>query len=277
MLTLVEVRTEEGGEPLALPLQDISSGYSIQNIIGLDPVKATLVSTSFANLDGEQYQSARRDKRNIVFTLGYEPDFVSTTVRKLRNNLYSYFMPKADVWLRFYMDDEDNEPPVDIQGKIESFDSPLFAKDPVVTISVLCFDPDFYVDGPVTITGNTVPDATETLVEYTGTVETGFLFTLSPTAPVSSFSIYNRTPDGNTRSLDFTSALAAGDILEISTVTGAKGAEITTGGNGSPILYGISPYSDWVKLYPGDNFIRIYADGVPQPFTIEYNTRYGGL
>src|SRR5438128_1459277 len=45
------------GETLTLMLADISQGYTIRSIDGLDPVKANVVSSSFANQDGEQYQS----------------------------------------------------------------------------------------------------------------------------------------------------------------------------------------------------------------------------
>src|SRR5687768_8673183 len=96
MLNKVEARTDLGAM-LSLPFDDISSGYLVQSIEGLDPVPANIVSTSFARLDGEQYQSSRREKRNPILRLGLEPDYTTQTVRELRNNLYRWFMPGKNV------------------------------------------------------------------------------------------------------------------------------------------------------------------------------------
>ncbi len=60
MLIKVEARTSSGAL-LILPLDDVSSGYVVEEIEGLDPVKATLVSSSFAQADGEQYHT-----RNVI-------------------------------------------------------------------------------------------------------------------------------------------------------------------------------------------------------------------
>ena len=64
MLKRVEVVTPQGAV-LDLPLGDISSSLQIESIEGLDPVKATIASSSFAQLDGAQYQSSRRETRDI--------------------------------------------------------------------------------------------------------------------------------------------------------------------------------------------------------------------
>ncbi len=116
MITLVEARNPQG-DVLAFQIANPTNGYEVRDIDGLDPVEATIVSSSFANQDGEQFQTSRRAKRNIVLKLGYDPDYVTTTVRQLRKALYNFFMPKSDVSFRFYSDDM---PAVDIQGKIES-------------------------------------------------------------------------------------------------------------------------------------------------------------
>ena len=60
MLTRVEVRNDHGNL-LNLSLQEILGGFIVEEIQGLDPVAATIVSSSFAQLDGEQYQSSRRE------------------------------------------------------------------------------------------------------------------------------------------------------------------------------------------------------------------------
>lgn len=275
MLTKVEVRTDQGAL-LTLPLQDVSEGFIVENIQGLDPVKATLVSSSFAQLDGEQYQSARREKRNLIITLALEPNYAVNSVQGLQNTLYQFFMPKSRVRLRFF---SAGQPTVDIEGRIESFDSPKFTKDPSATISILCFNPDFFTPTPVLVNGNTVSSAVETTHDYPGTVESGFLFKLMPNRDITEFTIYHRPSDSTLSSLEFKAPLPmiAGDILSIGTQRGNKFAQLTRAGVATSILYGISPQSNWINLFPGPNKLRVYAEGAAVPYSIEYTTKYGGI
>lgn len=275
MLEKVEVLTEQG-ILLTLPLQDISRGYSVQDIEGLDPVKATIVSSAFAQLDGEQYQSSRREKRNIILTLGYEPDFTVGTVQDLRKKLYGFFMPKQRVLLHFF---QTGEPTVQIYGRIESFDSPKFQKEPKAVISILNFDPDFYNPDPIIINGNTTASTVENIHVYDGTVETGILLKVFVNRDLPQLTLHHRPADDILRSLAFVSEnpLIAGDVLSISTMPGNKYATLTRGGVDTSILYGISPQSNWISLFPGENKLRVYAEGAAVPYTIEYTQKYGGL
>jgi hypothetical protein len=273
LLTSVEIRTQQG-ELLTLPLDDISNGIVVEEIEGLDPVKAILVSSNFAHSDGEEFHTARRMPRNIKMRLGLEPDYVTENVRDIRKRLYNFFMPKSPTSLRFVLSDSSN---VDIVGIVETFETALFTKEPVVDISMMCFDPDFYDPTPAVISGTTTDLTTETLVEYEGTVETGFLLTLSPDRSIDEFTVYLRPPDDTLRTLEFSYPLLAGDTLEISTRVGQKGAWLTRGGVRTSALYGVSPQSNWLEFQPGDNHIRVYAEGAGIPYEIEYTTKYGGL
>lgn len=275
MLTKVEVRNNYG-DLLTLPLQDISDGFILEDIQGLDPVKATIVSSSFAQLDGEQYQSSRREKRNLIIKLALSPDFANKTVQALRNSLFKYFMPKQKVMLRFH---SMGEPTVDIEGRIESFDAPKFLKEPTATISILCLDPDFYSPEIVKVAGTTVGSTAETTLNYAGTVETGFLFKLYLNRSLNEFTIYHRPATDTQRVMEFQTAeaLQAGDIVSISTQPGNKYATLTRNGVVTSALYSVSPQASWTNLYPGPNKLRIFAEGVSIPYTIEYNTKFGGL
>lgn len=273
MLTRVEITTSQGAT-LALHLNDLSNGYSVRDIEGLDPVNANIVSSSFARLDGEQEQSSRRESRNIVFRLGLEPDYSIGSARALRSNLYDYFMPKSKIRMRFFVE---GEPDVEIYGRVESFDCPIFTKEPEATISVICHLPDFYTPEPVVVSGNTTDTTDEFVINYEGTVETGIVFKMGANRIVDEFAIYHRPSDDTLKSMEFVSPLSAGDELTISTVSGAKGATLTRENSDSSILYGVSPYSNWISLSPGPNYIRVHAEGLAVPFTIEYTNKYGGL
>lgn len=273
MLVKVEARNGQGSL-LTLPMEDVSSGLVVEDIQGLDPVKATIVSSSFAGQDGTQYHTSRRESRNIVFRLELQPDYFETTVRDLRTQLYKYFMPKSPSSLRFFTDDD---LVVDISGRVESFETPLFTKEPSVDISIICFDPDFVELAPVELEGMTTSDTTETLIEYGGSVETGIQFVLEVDRTLTEFTVYHRLPDGTIRAMEFAYPLIAGDAFSVSSVSGDKEVVLTRSGTESPVLYSKSPQSGWIELENGDNYIRVYADGAGIPFSISYIPRHGGL
>ena len=272
MLYRIEVISDRGTS-LVLPLQEISDGYFVTDVEGLNPVKANLVSSSFATMDGAQYQSSRREARNIILKLSME--LGTTPVSVLRSRLYTFFMPKTSVKLRFYVE---GMPIVEIEGRVEAFDSVLFSQSPEVAITMLCFDPDFYTIDKLQIPAATTPETDEVLIDYAGSVETGVLFRLSLNRDlVEGFSITHRSSDDSISTLDFLTPLSVGDVLEISTVAGAKGVTLIRADTTTSVLYGITPYSSWLNLFPGPNYIRIHAEGVPIPYQIEFTTKYGGL
>jgi hypothetical protein len=273
MLNLVEVRTDQG-LLLSLPIFDQSLGFLVKSIDGLDPVDATLVYSSMAGQDDEQEQSSKRVKRNIILKLGYDPDWATSSVKKLRDELYKFFMPKAQVRLRFYSDDM---PTVEIVGRVEKFTAPLFAQDPEATISLICAKSSFYGMDSLSFGGNTTAGTTEVSRTYDGTIATGGLFQILPDRDLSEFTIYNRLPDDSVQSQEFVFPLIAGDILEINSVNLSKSARLTRAGATTSVLFGISPYSTWTNLYPGVNKLRVAATGDPIPWTFQYANKYGGL
>lgn len=273
MLDKVEVRTDQGSL-LSLPFTEISSGYLVQSIEGLDPVPANIVSSSFARLDGDQFQSARREKRNLIVKLGLEPDYTDQTVEELRNNLYRWFLPPRNANFRFFTD---NNPLVDISGRAETFDCPIFVKEPVATISILCLQPDFYEPVEVSIAGSTTPGTTMGNIQYGGSVDTGIVFTLNINRTLSAFTIYHQPEGEQVRTLLVNGQFVAGDVVQISTTPGNKYATLTRGSVVSSMLYWVSPYSDWTRLQPGANALRVSAEGAAVPYTIKYTNKHGGL
>jgi hypothetical protein len=277
MISIVEARSRQG-ELLSLPLEDDSSGFRVANIEGLDPVKATLVSSSRAGSDGEQYQSSRRETRNIKFNIELDPNSdIGDTVRDLRKKLYRFFMTESEVRLTFILEDGLD---VDIVGRVESCETAHFSQEPAVDISIICFEPDFYDPTPVVATGMSTSDAAPKVVTYDGTVEVGVKITLGPIVnAIPDFTLYHTLPNDEIRTLEFDNVpLEIGDVLVISTVFGSKGATLTRAGSSSSALYGISPQSNWIELEPGDNQLKLYSTVVGgSPWTVEYINKYGGL
>lgn len=273
MLSTLEVISRQGSL-LRLPLGEETAGLFVEDIEGLEPVKATLVSSNFANLDGAQYHSSRREPRNLIVRLGMEPDYLVDDVQDIRNRLYEFFMPKSEVQLRFIMD---NGLTVDILGRVEDFVAPLFVQEPVVTLTMLCFDPDFKSVQESVFESGTTSGTNEVILPYRGTVETGFLFTLLVNRDLPDFTIYHRPPDGTLRTLSFTHPLVLNDVLRINTSVGSKSVLLTRGNVESSLLYANSPQSTWLELQPGDNAFRVYAAGAEIPYNIRYTNKYGGL
>jgi len=275
--------TNSKGQVLELPLEDIAGGFFVKEIEGLGPVKATLVSSSFANVDGEQFHSSRRDARNIIVKLGLDPDYGSGSVYHLRSQLYEYFMPKTEVKLTFEMFDKFSESVldqfkvVDIIARVETFEPDIFAKEPGVVISMMCYAPDFYEPEPVIFSGMTVTDQTESDLEYDGTIETGVVFRLLVNRSMSGITIVHTLPGGHQHTVVVTHSLVSGDVLHVSSVVGDKYVRRTRSGTTISILYSLSPTSGWVELEPGVNKIRATASGAPVPYEVEYTTKFGGL
>lgn len=272
-ISIVEVMTETS-ETLTLPLQDPSGGYYLTDITGLDPVAADIVSTSFGTADGAQFQASRRDPRNIVMTLGFNPDYIATNVRQLRWDLYKLLMPKSKITLKFHMSDDII---LEIDGRVETFESALFTKNPSATISIICFDPDFRSADPVVIEGSTVTGTTLMEIPYSGTMPTGIVFQLLCDREVTNFILHMEDDNGNAEDMEINLSLEDGDILEIGTVPGNKYVRKITSDSSQSVLWAMSSSSTWVRLNPGMNDVRVVTSGAAIDYTITYDTRYGGL
>lgn len=276
MLTKIEVNDGQG-HTLSLPFADVSAGYTIKNIDGLDPVKATIVSTAFAQLDGSQLQSARRENRNIVLTLGLDPYLQGASVKSLRAALYAYFMPKSFVTFKFF---DENVAYATIAGQVESFETPLFARDPEVVISVLCPDPSFLAVTPLTVNSNTVAaGGVETPITNPGSIESGYLLSFTANRVLTGVTIQNRRPDNSVVTLDLSAGIAVGDGVAISTMPLDKYVTVMHLGTEKSVLYGLTAASKFGPLWPGVNNFRVThsAAGAIVPFKLIYTPKYGGL
>lgn len=283
--------TNAQGSKMSLVLGDNGNGITVKNIDGLDPVEATLTSGNFASLDGEQFYSGKRTKRNITIQLGLTPNFATADVSSLRAQLYAYFMPKTVVNLQFNTFDRFAQTiagqtlGLQIAGRIESFKAPIFAQDPEVNISIICYDPNFVDPNTVEIDGDTdsynpfYGDPAGLLVPYVGTVETGVVFTIIPTGEMSHFTINHQDPAGVTQVVDFTYAMSAttSDEAIISSVPGSKYVNLTRQGSLKPILYSLTTQTDWISLLPGVNHFWFDHTGDLVQWKMTYTNKYGGL
>ena len=271
------------GESLEIPLRNPQNGLYIDDITGLGPVKAEITSSTFGNVDGEQYQASRRGKRNIVVKLGFAPDYLTTTVYSLRQYLYSLFMPKSQINLRFFLSEG---LVLYITGIIEDFDAPIFTQEPTATLSILCFDPDFSTSKRI-VGGNTLHplssnNESSCEINYDGSSPTGFLYQqiFSSDVPVNlSLTVSNNvagTSSINIENYEFEET----DELQISTIPGSKGVWVVRDSVRESILYNVEVDSVYSALYYGINTFRVVTnleEYYAIPFVVTYLTKYGGL
>lgn len=182
MITSVKI-FNESGQYIELPLDDFSSPYFVKKIDGLGPIKADISMSTYATKDGGVFQNARGNSRNIVMQLGLNPTFSNTNdpYGELRRALYLYFSPKSKVVIHFV---SSNMETVYIDGWVESFEPTIFAKDPDMTISIVCPEPYFSSLTPELVTREGSGDI---YLQNNGTVEAGLTILID--------GFYSSTPD----------------------------------------------------------------------------------
>jgi hypothetical protein len=274
----MEVSSYLPGAP-ALPLGGLmpnADPVQIRDIEGLGPVKANTSSTPFATGRGELWQGSSTPKRNIVLTLGLNPNWADQSMMSLRQLLYRYFMVENWVTLRFYSDEL---PLVFINAIVESFEPAIFSEDPELQISVLCPKPDFIQADGIELTGDT---GTETTVSYSGTVSTGFNLQVRKSSAVSSYSgdvevtndIGPFHQDLTVHSVD----INASKTFELNTLAASRHVRSINSGGTTNILSKMDKSSTWPELSPGDNTFKVRTPGSPGlTWVLGYQTRYGGL
>lgn len=252
----------------------------VLGITGLEPVKAEITSTALATGRGEVQQGSSTGKRNIVMTLGLNPDWAEQTMTTLRHMLYRYFMPEQWTKLRFFSDEL---PVVDIEGVVESFEPNLFSQDPEIQISVLCHKPDF-IEADATIYNGVVDDGTlELEFDYIGSVDTGLELRLDRTVENIAYSgditITLRSPEDPQIFVVQGVVIDHTQYLKVSSVTGRKRVQVVSTVDGAPtnILAKMSDASVWPVIKPGTNIISVAATEFGQAWTLAYFNRFGGL
>ena len=282
MITRVEVFSSSPDAP-ELPLGGFMPNddpVQIKDITGLGPVKADIASTPFATGRGELYQGSSTGKRNIVFTLMLNPDWIDQTMATLRHLLYRYLMTGAWVKLRFYTQEI---PPVDIEGYVESFEPNMFSQDPEIQVSVLCHKPDF-IDANTTVINGVVDDGTtEQEFLYTGTVPTGFELRIDRTLDNPSYTgsiLVGLVAEGEAQLFEADPiTIDTTKYFKLSTVRNFKRLSSVAYADGESTnqLARKSPESVWGEIKPGQNILTVAAEEPGQAWTFAYFNRYGGL
>lgn len=272
MLTDIQVFDGLGVRTLTLPVGRGVSGspYVITSIDGLGPVKAEILSTTYADYDGALLQSRRTGTRNIVLNIRYRPDYKKNkTVEDLRRELYTHFPPKNEIALRFL---NSKYPITQIKPIVETNDPAIFAKEPEVQISLVAGEPDFYALDQVVHTGSNLIAASKP--KYAGSARTGFLLDIDVKSSAFSFTIAN----GIQEDIVYQGNVVAGDKLLISTQKANKYVKLVRGGVYSNVLEGLVKGDLSMVIEPRlKTFSVTTGNGASFSYTMTYSEKYMGL
>lgn len=253
----------------------------IRDIEGLDPVTATINTTQYGSVDGEFYTGGFTGKRNVVLTLGLNPNWSDQTIEGLRRILMGYFTPKNFVTLVI---ESTHMPTVQTQGYVESMTPNIFSKDPEVQVSIICPFPYLQAVNAISVAGLTVAIGSGVLTEidYAGDVPTGYILDVVQGSADSMSSgevrMINNTP--TVQIFDLAAVeIDADAYLEICTIPGKKYVRNVPLPSGLPtnLLGKLAPGSIWSPLQPGANQFQVMSATPGQNWTLTYNPLYGGM
>lgn len=259
MLTRVDVQSET---PFYLNVRDASPTDSIivDSITGLDPPDLDLFLGEYAR-DGGFYSGRRVGPRNVVFNLVLNPNFsLGETVSGLRSMLYRAFIdPYLDDDMLQILLHDDSQPVRYVSGLAEKIETPIFAKETDVQISMMCPNP-YILD----YNAKSILNGSKSVeFVYTGTAETGFEIRMSLT---SATNVLNLTMNGeSTFKLNY--PFLAGDTVVANSVRGQRKIYLQRGSTTSSIYYAQDPKSKWLDIHAPTNLLEVYGaldtDGNP--------------
>lgn len=251
-----------------------------QDIQGLDPVKAAINTTQYADIDGAYVTGESTDSRNIVLTFGYNPDWVTNTIEALRQTLYQYFMPRQTVRLTFT---STHLPTVQIDGIVESMDPNIFSQDPQVQVSIICPAPAFLGITPVTVNLTAYAmSATPTLVDtigYTGSLPAPIHLAMHKQIGGIDYDD-NILIQNGAQSFEVEGGVSSIFYFTFDSTDGERDVRVI--GESDPLINQtlmtfVTGPQTWVKLLPGLNplFVKTIPGG--QNVVVTYTPRFGGL
>ena len=261
--------------------------YTVYNIDGLTPPRATVSTSVNATMDGSSVNNTRVEKRNIVIYTT-----INGAVEAKRISLYKYFPVKRDVKLYFSNGTRDTV----IEGVVELIECNLFSNRQVAQISIICPKPYFKsVEQLVTHFSDisklfafpfSIPESGIEFSAMTsnirksiinvGDVPTGVIMELVANGTVVNPVIYDVLKRTH-MALNFT--LQPSDKIIINTNVGEKSINLVRNGVATNILGNMVHDSDWFILESGDNVFTFDAESGNNNLQITFTTSllYSGV
>jgi hypothetical protein len=246
----------------------------VREIEGLGPVKAAINTVPLGSMDGEAFNGALVNSRNIVLTIGLNPDWANYSMEELRRLVYAYFMPKLQSRLVFHSSDD--FPTVEISGYVEDVVPNIFAKDVEVQVSIICPDPYFTAVEPTVIVGISNQPIE---VDYKGSIEAGINLKATEDSPPSPSLVSVQIGDPALSYFRVVCGINSSWYFVMNSVPGQKYVQNVQNGTGIiyNLLYRMQAGSTWPTLKPGINDFNVITDGGVQEWQLTYSERFGGL
>lgn len=265
--------------PLTIGGSEDEDAIFIREITGIGPVKSDVGTSPYGSTEGEYATGSHVGKRNIVITVGFNPDWINDTVASLRQKLYGYFMTDLSVTLRFF---SDLLPTTQITGTVESCEPDIFTKDPSMQISIICPQPHFVAVSPSEVIGDAETDADWEAFSLLSTVKVPIHLEVEADEGDPDYdgliTIEHRVLAESPTQLKFTGAVAEGVKAYVDTHPGNKVIKNDFIVEEVSLLNTMTADSQWPKLVPGNNQMRVIIESTDvKKWTLSYYERFGGL
>lgn len=255
-----------------------SGSFVLKNIDGLGPVKASLTSLEVPEEAGGVFLTAYTPKRNIVITIGFDPDYsVGASVTALRNELYQIFPIGYEIEMDFLTT---HKGLMKIKGIVESNEPNIFSDDPQAVVSVVCFQPYFKSTSGIVTVPYTFAPAPGNPIVYPGEVEAGFLMQVTLASGATGNGIFFRKNDVyNSMNFGLANFIKQnGDIIKFSSVRNDKYVQYVRSSQTFNALGLFRGSLTNLALVPGENIITWSPDAtVLTNGSISYEPLYAGL
>lgn len=136
MIKFIKITNYKNEELMIDLFNPYTSGFYIAKIDGLCPVKADITTTKMVTTDGDIYNHARANSRNIILTLGFiaNNEIGLHSIEDCRQKTYKYFPLKKR--LKFSIMTDNRE--LYTYGYVESNEPDIFSQEETAQISIIC-------------------------------------------------------------------------------------------------------------------------------------------
>ena len=248
-----------------------NSPFTVSEIQGLNPPKATINTSQISLIDGAKFNSSKLQVRhiNVAFAIEYEA---------AKNRLAVYKVLKSKQWVKLTYNGQYRQ--VCIEGYIDSIDVSYWKMKQIVTCGILCPLPYFTgaeeminnlrnvissfhfpfssTEDPQLVFGYINNDIGIS-IDNDGDVDCGLIIELFASAAVSNPKIFNYLTQDYI-GLNFT--MQASDLITIDTRQGHKTVTLLRGGVITNIFNSVIQGSTWLQLEAnGSTFVYEVAEG----------------
>lgn len=254
-------------------------------LTGTGPVAATVNRSKVALADGTRFNSSTVGERNLLLTI-----YLKRDVARSRLNLYKYISPKEYIKIYYQADGLD----VYIEGRVETAEVDPWTQMENLQASIICPLPfwqdvdETMVDASAVQTAFEFPFAIEsegielstvqftntTIIENTGTVETGIVFELVATLRSLQPRIYNLSTG---KYIGFYVDMFPGDRLVVNTHIGQKSVTYIHDGVSENYINTVMEESEWLQMAIGANEYSYTVDEGEIELFIRHTNQYVGV